>query len=182
MQLIMRELDMDNEISTGDPVIHLMCGSTGAGKSTYANALSNDIQAIHLAIDDWMMSLFGPDLSNSMDWAWISERAARCEDKMVSTAIALAMTGTSSILEIGMQQSLKRSEMVKRITDSNCTYQTHFLNVSASERWQRVQQRNVEQGDTYQLTVTRNMFDFFESMWEQPDENELALLNAVSHS
>ncbi len=165
---------MNTELETpSDPIIHLICGSTGAGKSTYAKMLSNDIGAIHFSVDDWMTSLFGPDLENPMDWKWISERALRCENQIISTACALAESGVSSILEIGLQQSNKRAEVVSTVTKSGCTLQTHFLDVDASERWRRVQQRNTEKGETFRLEVTRDMFDFFEAMWESPSESEL---------
>lgn len=163
-----------------DPIIHLICGSTGAGKSTYAKKLSDDIGAICFSIDDWMTSLFGPDVKNLMDWKWISERALRCENQIMATACALAETGVSSILEIGLQQAKKRAEVVATIAKkSGCTIQTHFLDVDAPERWRRVQQRNAEKGETFKLEVTRDMFDCFETMWESPSENELLSFKRV---
>ena len=33
-------------------MIHLICGSTGAGKTTYAEKLRGDLGALHLSIDD----------------------------------------------------------------------------------------------------------------------------------
>jgi len=160
--------------TSSDPAIHLICGSTGAGKSTYAKMLGNDIGAIYFSIDDWMTSLFGPDLDNSMDWQWISERALRCESQMIATACALAEVGVSSILEIGLQQANKRAEVASTVAEkSGCTLLTHFLDVDAEERWRRVQQRNTEKGETFKLEVTRDIFDFFEAMWESPSESEL---------
>ncbi len=165
---------MNTELETSaDSVIHLICGSTGAGKSTYAKMLSNDTGAICFSIDDWMTSLFGPDLDDPMDWQWISERALRCENQIISTACALAEKGVSSILEIGLQQVSKRDEVASTVAKkSACRLKTHFLDVDAAERWRRVQQRNAEKGDTFKLEVTRDMFDFFEAMWESPSENE----------
>lgn len=167
-----------SETSAG-PTIHLICGSTAAGKSTYARMLKNDTGAMLFSIDDWMTSLFGPDLENPMDWKWISERASRCENRIISTACTLAETGVSSILEIGLQQRKKRAEVAATIRESGCTVQTHYLEVDAVERWKRVEQRNSEKGETFSLQVTRDMFDFFEAMWESPSENELISLNEV---
>ena len=160
------------------PGIHLICGPTGAGKSTYANKLSNEVDAVHLSIDDWMTSLFGPDIENPMDWGWISERAIRCEERILSLAIALAQKGTPSILEIGLQRTSRRSEVISVIKESGCTFQTHLLLVDAEERWRRVQQRNNEQDETFRLTVTKDIFDFFEGMWEAPSTEEQILINS----
>lgn len=42
------------------PTIHLICGSTGAGKTTYSARLSEQTGAVSFSIDDWMVTLFGP--------------------------------------------------------------------------------------------------------------------------
>ena len=55
----------------------------------------------------------------------------------------------------------------------------HHLDVDAEERWLRVQRRNVERGDTYRLEVTREMFDFVETLWEPPMDAEFARLNGI---
>lgn len=39
-------------------MIHLVCGSAGAGKTTYAGKLSRQLGALPLSIDDWMVGLF----------------------------------------------------------------------------------------------------------------------------
>jgi len=59
--------------------------------------------------------------------------------------------------------------------------QLHILDVPLEERWRRVQARNEEKGETHQLQfeVTRDMFDFVESMWEPPGEAEKAACNAI---
>jgi predicted kinase len=161
------------------PTIHLICGSVGAGKSTYAKHLKAQTNAVYFAIDDWMMALFGPDVKTPMDWSWINERALRCEKQIISLAIELAQTSTSSILEIGLQSKKKRTEVISVLESAACVFQTHYLAVEAAERWSRVQMRNAEKGETYRLTITKDLFDFFEHMWEPPTLDESASLNLV---
>ncbi len=50
----------------------------------------------------------------------------------------------------------------------------HFVDTDIKTRWQRIEKRNAEKGDTYMLDVTREMFDFMEAMWEAPEPEELA--------
>jgi len=45
--------------------------------------------------------------------------------------------------------------------------------------WRRVTARNEQQGETYRVTVTRPMFDFIETIWQEPDAAELAALDGV---
>jgi len=173
-----------HKVQVKESTIHLICGSTGAGKSTYASRLSQDTQAVHLSIDDWMFSLFGAELNleqkDSLDWNWISERATRCENKILSLAIALAQIGTSSILEIGFQRVSRRHEIASLLREAHCAFQTHYLDVNATERWRRVQRRNMDKGETYRFELNKGMFDFFEGMWESPDEKELLSLNQTT--
>lgn len=158
------------------PGIHLILGSTGAGKSTYAKRLQGLVGAPHLAVDEWMTDLFAPDLEEPLDWGWISERALRCEQRIISTARCLAEQGVSSILEIGLQRADRRAQVVSALTapasqanpHSAWRVQTHFLDVNADERWRRVQQRNQDKGPTFTLELSRELFDFFEDMWEPP--------------
>lgn len=63
-------------------VVHLVTGSTGAGKTTYAVALAARESALRLSIDEWMTTLFGPDQPAALQFEWMMERVNRCEAQM----------------------------------------------------------------------------------------------------
>jgi predicted kinase len=44
------------------PRLILVCGPTGAGKTTYAISLSEEAKAIRFSIDPWMQTLFASDM------------------------------------------------------------------------------------------------------------------------
>ena len=48
--------------------IHMITGLTGAGKSTYAAALTEDLGGIRMLIDDWMATLFFMDRDPTTDF------------------------------------------------------------------------------------------------------------------
>ena len=48
-------------------LIHLICGSTGAGKTTYAHELAKSIGGVVFSIDEWMVTLFGEDAPADLD-------------------------------------------------------------------------------------------------------------------
>ena len=62
--------------------VHLVAGSTGAGKTTYAFALAAREGALRLSIDEWMTTLFGPDQPTPLRFEWMMERVDRCEQQM----------------------------------------------------------------------------------------------------
>ena len=40
------------------PIAHLICGSTGAGKTTYALELARREGALRFTVDEWMAQFF----------------------------------------------------------------------------------------------------------------------------
>ena len=160
-------------------MIHLICGSTGAGKTTYANELSQQLAALPLSIDDWMVTLFAPDTPPQVSWPWIEERVLRCERQIVATALALARTGVPAILDLGLQQADQRRRVAERAAQAGIGVRLHFLDIDAGERWRRVERRNEQQGETFRLKVTRPMFDFIETIWQPPTPEEMSALDGV---
>jgi predicted kinase len=156
---------------------HLVCGSTGAGKTTHALALARELGAMHFSIDDWIVKLFGPDAPQPPHWPWIAERAARCERHI--EAMALGRLGLSSVLDTGLMRADKRRALADAARAAGLGVKLHFVDVAAGERWQRVLGRKRMQGDTYRVTVTRPMFDFIETIWQEPDAAEMAALDGV---
>ena len=160
-------------------MIHLICGSTGAGKTTYATRLRQQLGAMHLSIDDWMVTLFAPDKPAQPSWPWIEERVLRCERLILVTAIELARTGGPSILDLGLQRIDQRKRVADEAAVAGITVRLHFLDVAASERWRRVEARNEQQGETFRVKVTRPMFDFIETIWQPPTPEEMSAFDGV---
>lgn len=160
-------------------MIHLICGSTGAGKTTYATKLCRELGALPLSIDDWMVTLFGPDQPTPMSWPWIEERLQRCERQIMTTALQLDRLGASAILDLGLQRIDQRRRIANQASAAGAAVRLHVLDVDAAERWRRVESRNEAPGETYRVTVTRFMFDFIETIWQPPTVDEMAALDGV---
>ena len=152
----------------GEPLLHLVCGSTGAGKTTYSGALAERIGGVHFAIDDWMVRLFWADSPQPIQFDWTIERVNRCEDQIADLAVKLARRGVPSVLDLGFSRAEHRAKFHAIAATAGVGAQLHLVDVPADERWRRVIGRNAEKGETYRLEVTREMFDFMESVWEPP--------------
>ena len=163
------------------PLIHLICGSTGAGKTTYANRLTNELQGVAFSIDQWMTALFWMDSPSPIEAEWSMERVRRCNDQIWTVASQVAARGTPCVLDLGFTRLKERSEIAELARAAGFSVQLHVLDVPADERWRRVQSRNAEKGETHQLqfAITRDMFDFVETLWEPPDEREMAACDGV---
>lgn len=160
-------------------MIHLICGSTGAGKTTYANELRQQLGALHLSIDDWMVTLFAADMPSPGNWPWIEERVLRCERQILATALQAARLAVPSILDLGLQRADQRKRVAEQAATAGVGVRLYFLDIDATERWRRVEARNEQQGETFHLKVTRPMFDFIETIWQSPTAEELSALDGV---
>jgi predicted kinase len=163
------------------PLIHFICGSTGAGKTTYAKRLAASANGVRFSIDEWMSALFWPDAPQPIEASWAIERVARCSTMIWQTATGIAKQGVPCVLEIGLTARSERSVMAKKAQIAGLACQFHFLDVDEAERWRRVQARNSETNSDAQLgfAVTREMFDFVESRWEPPTDQELSVKSGI---
>ena len=162
-------------------LIHLISGSTGAGKTTYAMALSQRLKAVRFSIDEWMAALFWMDSQKPIDPTWAMERVSRCQDQIWATALQVARQGVPCVLDLGFGQMAQRSKFTSMANAAGLPIQLHFLDVPANERWRRVGVRNAEKSVTYQLNfdITREMFDYVEAMWEPPTIQEMTACNGL---
>lgn len=159
------------------PVIYFISGSIGAGKTTYALQLAEKLPAIRFSIDEWMTTLFTPDIPQPLDPNWIWERVERCERMIVTMAVQVAVKGSAVILDLGFTRKKQRQLMADQFRTAGLSVQLHWLDVDAGERWRRVSARNDVKGETYALTITRQVFEFMEARFEAPTLDELRNLN-----
>ncbi len=152
--------------------IHLIVGSTGAGKSTYSMRLATDLEAHYAAVDDWMARLYGPDRPEDAGFDWFMPRVQRCQQQILEVAQSLHAIGTSSVLELGLSTRAQRKEVLDWAKSEGIDACLHYVDVDVERRWQRVHRRNQDRGTTYRLEVTRPMFDFVEEMFEEPSAEE----------
>ncbi len=157
--------------------IHLVCGATGAGKSTYSEELAQSVGGVRFSIDEWMQRLHNEDKPDEQLFEWFYERVQRNCAQMRSVAERLVVLNVPAIFDCGLTNKMERDIFVNWAEDLGFSVQLHFRDVPTDIRWQRVQNRNTEQAETFQFEVTRDMFDFIESLWEAPGDEELTRLN-----
>lgn len=150
----------------------LVVGSTGAGKTTYARRLAEELGGVRFSIDEWMTTLFWADSPQPIEFAWTIERVQRCEAQIAAMARQLAARGVPAILDLGFTTKEHRDRFRAFAAQADLGAAVHFIDVPADERWQRVNRRNSERGETYAMQVDRQMFDFMDAMWEPPLEAE----------
>ena len=143
-------------------MIYIVGGLPGAGKTTYSKELAAKTHGIVFSTDVWMSDLYWMDKKPGEDLNWALERILRCETRMIKTASQLAERNFSAVLDVGFVNRVYRDKTYEKLAKYNLDFEIHFLEVDKDVRWQRVQKRNREKGETFSLEVTRDMFDFME--------------------
>jgi predicted kinase len=158
------------------PMLHLVIGPVGAGKSTFARELAREHDAVHLDLDEWMAVLFAADRPAADTMPWYVERTARCIEQIWSIATRVVATGTAVILEIGMILRSDRERLYARIDAAGLAEHLRIwvLDTDREIRRARVEQRNAERGDTFKMIVPPAIFELASDLWQPPDDAEIA--------
>ncbi len=129
---------------------------------------------MRFSIDDWNARLFFIDRRPEADFGWFYERVQRSCAQMRETAGQVLEAGRPVVFDCGFTDAKERGiflDWAAALGEPACV---HFLDVARDTRWQRVERRNAERGETFALAVTREMFEFMETIWQAPTEAELA--------
>ena len=154
-------------------MIHLIVGNTGSGKTTYSNELKAKTKGIIFSIDKWNKTLFLPDKKETDGLEWFLERIDRSEELILSLIHQLEDAETDSILDLGLSKFEHREKFRRFAASNGYEIQLHFLDIPKTTRLERVLKRNSEKGATYEFEVSKENFDFMESWFEAPTDNEL---------
>ncbi len=158
---------------------HMICGSTGAGKTTYSIQLARELGGLRFSIDEWMMTLFWSDAPASLDADWALERVARCVQQMQAVIEPLVKANVDAVVDVAFSTRDDRTRFVEWASRAGVPVRLHFLDVPADVRWKRVEKRNAERGETHAFEVTRGMFDFVEGRWGSPTQDELDSIDSI---
>ena len=90
----------------------LVCGGTGAGKTTYSMSLAENIGAVRFSIDPWMQTLFAKDMK-SLDYSWIVERVSRCHEQIWEVSKQILTLRGSVVLDLGFNSREYRESFSK---------------------------------------------------------------------
>ncbi len=164
----------------------LVTGLTGAGKTTYCQSFIKEHKAKYFSIDNWMKSLYWQDMPEEpdIDWfvenqKWYTDRMKRCEFLIRKEAQALLEIGVTVLLDLGFTSRESRGEYIQFARNLKKDVEIHFLDVDKEIRWQRVEKRNQGTSESYAMQVSRDMFDYIESVFEPFSDEEKEILNKV---
>ncbi len=149
------------------PIVYLICGFIGAGKSTFAKKLEEKTGAVRIVKDEWSISLIGNDPTIEGYAQWDRKIIALSRD----FAFYLAEKGIDVIMDEGFWEKETRDEMRRRTSAIGAKVVMYYLDTPIETIRERVVGRNSNiTKDSFK--ISREMLDGYLKNWQPPREDE----------
>jgi len=142
--------------------LYLVCGLPGAGKTTRVRQIVDDVRAVPLCADEWVLGL-GRSL---VDF----EFRIRLQDCLLAHAGELLRRKLSVVIEFGSWHREERERIRQAAARENAKSELHFVNAPLDELVRRVRARGGPDAEALATNVLLNDYEKF----EQPTPEEMA--------
>lgn len=146
------------------PILHLVCGLPGSGKSTFARELEKKHPALRLTPDEWMAQIVGD--------GYDEKKRAAVEKIQWEIAQKVLSLGVDVILESGFWKKKERDQFRARAKELGATIKLYFLDISKEELWDRIKKRNKNLPE-HTFAIKKSDLDLWISRFEPPTAKEL---------
>lgn len=155
----------------------MTCGKICSGKSTYAQKLRDERNAVILSVDEITLALF-PDGAGDM----LDTYVERAEKLLFRKSLEIIRTGTDVVLDWGFWTRTEREYARDYYRKHGIHCELHYLDI-IDEIWQqRIEKRNrlIEEGKISAYYVDRGLAEKFAGIFEVPDEKETDLIIKIN--
>lgn len=149
------------------PVLHLICGMAGAGKSTLARGLARSTGAVRLSPDEWIVDL----MRDPGDRAELDRLRDPVEKIQCHMAHEMLSRGVSVILENGFWSPHERAAYRSQAQRIGSDVILHYLDVEHAELLRRLAIRNATAPRA--LKVSPEDLALWTTWFTPPDEAEM---------
>ena len=153
--------------------VMMTCGRICCGKTTYAQKLREERNAVILSIDEMTLALF-PEGAGEMHDTYV----LRAEQYLLPLSLQILRTGTDVILDWGLWTRVQRERLRAFYTEHNAEHEIHYLRLSPEEWERRIRKRNAQQKEEEPSAyfVDEGLLRKVESLFEEPSDTEIDLL------
>lgn len=149
------------------PIVYLICGFIGAGKTTFAKKLEEKTGAVRVTKDEWSIRFIGndPTIDGYAEWD------RKIIDLSRDFAFYLVGKGIDVIMDEGFWEKETRDEMRRRADAIGAKVVMYYLETPIETIRERVVGRNNNlTGNSFK--ISREMLDNYLKDWQPPTEDE----------
>ena len=154
-------------IAGSGPMLTLVCGKAGAGKSTLARQLAGRPKTVLLVEDDWLASLYPGDIGSVSDYA---RCAGRLREALSAHILALLGAGLSVVLDFPANTPETRRWSRTLFERAGVSHELHYLDVTDEECKRRLRARHAAGGHPFALDDAQ--FDAITRHFVPPSDKE----------
>ena len=150
--------------------VYLICGKICSGKSTYAEQLRVQNNAVLLSTDEITLALFGQHCGDKHD-----DYVERTQNYLVNKSLEFVEVGINVILDWGFWMKEERDYAREFYNSRNIECEFHYVDIS-DETWKaRLHKRNSEvlAEKTSAYYIDNNLVEKFASIFEEPSADEI---------
>lgn len=155
------------------PEVILLCGKICSGKTTYAQKLRKERNAVVLSCDELMLTLFPQGAGEHHDML-----AQRARDYQFALSRQLTACGLNVILDWGFWTKAWRDEARAFYAACGIPCQLHYVSVSPDTWRKHIDARNqaVRAGQVNAYLVDAGLLLKLASRFEEPEDEEIQVL------
>lgn len=150
--------------------VYLICGKICSGKTTYAEKLCTQNNAVLLSVDEITLALFGQHCDDKHD-----EYTEKAKDYLLNKSLELIEKNINVVLDWGFWTKEERKTVKEFFKSRGIECELHYIEIS-DETWKsRIVQRNnaVLAEETSAYYVDDNLATKFASVFEVPTQDEI---------
>jgi predicted kinase len=145
-----------------------MVGLPCSGKTTEAQKLEKQYNALVLTPDTWHIKLFGNDTMEKEH----DRKHSTVESIMWETAERVLLLGIDVILDFGFWAKEERDDFRNRAKNLGVNFKIHYMNTPIEELYKRLDIRNKQLLDGI-FTIPKEMMDEYIKVFQPPRPEEL---------
>ena len=149
------------------PTAHMIHGYLGAGKTTFARRLEQELPAIRFSHDEWMARLYGidPPVEQFADYG---SRVSAQIDSLWPRCLEL---GLDVVLDLNFWTRRGRDATRMKARSLGAAVRLYRLTCPDELAWHRIERRNASL-DPSSLFIARNTFEVLRARFEPLDPDE----------
>ncbi|KAB0665870.1 AAA family ATPase [Oryzomonas japonica] len=157
------------------PVLYLVCGKIGAGKSTLAHRLAANAKTILVSEDDWLSQIYADEINNLSDYVRCTGRFRKA---LAGHIAALLQAGLSVVLDFPANTPTSRQWAKALFEKADVAHELHYLDAPDETCKARLHERNA--ASSHPFMVSDNEFDEITHYFVPPSPDEG--FNVIRHT